>query len=628
MAQPRHLRRVAIMSAAMLAAMLGCAGAEAQVRSARTVLTINWGPEDFEPNRVLDAGIRDTLLTDDGPPIDFFAEYLEPEPFGVAAASEALASYIGMKYRGRHIDLVLAMTDPVLDFVTEHRALFPDAPIVYAGASLPESLRTMGAGLTGLTVGVAYAPTLNLALALHPETQRVFIVAKSPSQRLSDVARTAFREAAGRVELTYIDEATLPRLVSAVRAIPPNSLLLFLWYADDAGVIRNSLRVGETVAAASPVPVYGTSDFYIGAGFVGGVMRLTHETGLRVGEMARQVLGGRHASDIPIESARLRPTVDWRQLQRWGIDERRLPPDSVVEFRGTTLWRQYRGVILTTISVGLVQLALILGLLFERRARRLAEHRTRQHLTITAHLDRQLAMGELAASFAHELNQPLGAIRFNVEAAARMLANNRGSIDDIREILQDIDREDARASQIIERQRAMLQKREVEQRALDLNDVIRESLAIVAHDAVTRRVRIDAELCPEPCPVTGDAIMLQQVFVNLVVNAMDAMALTPAPQRRIVVQSTMMRQVAEVAVRDRGAGIAPEVLPHLFDPFVTTKSKGMGIGLTIVRGIIEAHGGTIQARNNPEGGATFSFTLPSLAAQARVESVESAASVL
>jgi len=625
----RRLRAVFTVTLAILAATLTAVGAEAQTRAARTVLTIYWGPEDFEPNRVLGAGIRDTLLTDDGPPIDFFAEYLEPEPFGVAAASEALASYIGLKYRGRHIDLVLAMTDPALDFVADHRRLFPDAPIVYAGVAPPrESLRASGPGLTGLTVGVAYAPTLNLALALHPDTQRVFIVAKSPSQRLSDAARTAFRETAGRVELAYLDEPTLPRLLAAVKAVPPHSLVLFLWYSDEEGVIRNSLRVGESVAAASPVPVYGTSDFYIGAGFVGGVMRLTRETGLRVGEMGRQLLLGRQASDIPIETARLRPTFDWRQLQRWGIDERRLPPDSVVEFRSTSLWRQYRGVILAAVSVGIVQLALILGLLFERRARRLAEQRTRQHLTITAHLDRQLAMGELAASFAHELNQPLGAIRFNVEAAVRLMATNRGTIDDIREILHDIDREDARASQIIERQRAMLQKREVEQRALDLNDVIRESLAIVAHDAVTRRVRIDAELCREPCPVIGDAIMLQQVLVNLIVNGMDAMALAPASQRRLVVQSTRTRQVAEVAVRDDGGGIAPEVLPRLFEPFVTTKSKGMGIGLTIVRGIIEAHGGTIQARNNPDGGATFSFALPSHAAQARDVSSESAASVL
>ena len=112
--------------------------------------------------------------------------------------------------------------------------------------------------------------------------------------------------------------------------------------------------------------------------------------------------------------------------------------------------------------------------------------------------------------------------------------------------------------------------------------------------------------------MTGDQILLQQVIVNLLVNAMDAMAQTPAADRRVVVKATMTRHVAEVSVRDRGEGIADAVLARVFEPFVTTKAKGLGIGLAIVRGIIEEHGGTIQAVNNPDGGATFWFTLPAI----------------
>jgi C4-dicarboxylate-specific signal transduction histidine kinase len=140
---------------------------------------------------------------------------------------------------------------------------------------------------------------------------------------------------------------------------------------------------------------------------------------------------------------------------------------------------------------------------------------------------------------------------------------------------------------------------------------VRESLAIVAHDSVSRQVRIEAELCSGPCITTGDQILLQQVVLNLVLNAMDAMAQTPVHRRRVIVRTRIVRGLVEVSVHDCGEGIAPEVAVRLFEPFNSTKATGMGIGLTIARGIIDAHGGTIEAGNNDDGGATFVVTLPS-----------------
>jgi signal transduction histidine kinase len=616
----------------LMAVALGVVGFEAtafaQNGRVRTVLTVHWGDEEFPSNPLLNAGIREGLLSRQGLPIDYFTEYFDTERFGVHDASNALAENIRLKYHGRRIDVVIAMFGPSRDFVLDHRAdLFSNAPVVFAGGQAPdEETRLAGSGMAGVVVTAAYPETLDMALALHPSTERVFVVAKSPTPESVATVHAQLARFSKRVALTYVEAETVESLIATVREAPPRSLVLYVWHAqNEPGNAATSVEVARDVAAAAPVPVYGTSDLYLGSGVVGGVVRRTHETGVRVGEIAREILDGSRPQDIPVEDARLVPVFDGRQLQRWAIDERRLPPGSVVVSRPSSVWSDYRGIVLTVIGVGLLQLGLIVGLLYERRARHLADGRTRQHLTITAHLERQLAMGEMASALAHELNQPLGAIRFNVEAAQRLLA--RGALDDVREILSDIDSEDARASQIIQRQRAMLQKRELEQRPLDLNDVVRESLAIVARDAETRRVRIEIELCPEACAVVGDPILLQQVLVNLIANSMDAMALTPAPDRRIVVRSTMTRHVAEVAVEDSGEGIVPDVLARLFDPFVTTKPKGMGIGLTIVRGIVEAHGGTIQAKNNPGGGATFWFTLPAVGVQTLNASVPSAVSV-
>jgi C4-dicarboxylate-specific signal transduction histidine kinase len=336
------------------------------------------------------------------------------------------------------------------------------------------------------------------------------------------------------------------------------------------------------------------------------------------------VLRGAPPATIPVSDFDANLLLfDARQLWRWGLDPSRLPPGAIVRWREPSPWREYQGTVLSVSAIGAVLIGLVVGLLYERRARQRADVRTREQLTITAHLGRQLAMGEMASALAHELNQPLGTIRLSVAAAERLVSSGRGSPDELNEILREIDREDTRASQIIQRQRAMLQKRELERCRLDLNHVLRESLGIVAHEAELRRVRLDLQLSDTPCAVIGDQILLQQVIVNLLVNAMDAMAQTPAADRRVVVKATMTRHVAEVSVRDRGEGIAAAVLARLFEPFVTTKAKGLGIGLAIVRGSIEEHGGTIQAANNPDGGATFWFTLPAIDSalvEARVQS--------
>jgi signal transduction histidine kinase len=609
----RLLTAVATITSALLCA----ASSGAAEPPIRNVLTVQYGPAAFPSNPLLDAGIRSVLLAHDAPPIDYFTEYLEAEHFGTDEASSALAEYIRAKYRGRHLDLVIAMGSPALQFVLARRAdLFHDVPIVFAGLELPDDrTRTSDGGIASLLVSAAYAETLEAALDLHPSTERVFVVAKSPIAQNVESVHTRLSRFSSRVALNYLEPDTLDELIAAVRNVPPRSLVLYVWYSQDQpGNVVSPVEIARLVAGAAPVPVYATSDLSLGTGVIGGVVRRTDDTGVRVGEIARDILAGRRPQNGPIENVKLVPLFDGRQLARWGIGERRLPAGSFVLWRPVSLWADYRGTVLSVIGVGLLQAGLIIGLLYQRRSRHRAELRTHQQLTITAHLQRQYEMGELAASMAHELNQPLGAIRLNAETADRLLGSNRAAVDEVREILADITREDTRATQIIQRQRAMLQKRAVEQRPLDLNDVVRESLAIVAHHAESKCVRITAEPAGGSCLVNGDRIMLQQVVVNLVVNAIDAMASTPPPDRRIVVAATATLHVVEVAVQDFGEGIAPDMMSRLFDPFVSTKSDGMGIGLTIVRSIVEAHGGTIQARNNSGGGATLSFTLPVITA--------------
>jgi PAS domain S-box-containing protein len=227
-----------------------------------------------------------------------------------------------------------------------------------------------------------------------------------------------------------------------------------------------------------------------------------------------------------------------------------------------------------------------------------------------AHASRLAVMGELTASIAHEINQPLGAILSNADAAELLLEAGSGRLDEVRRILADIRKDDLRASQVIRRMRELLGKRPLERQPLDLNDVAAGVLQLLGADAARRGVALEIELAPGLPAVHGDRVHLQQVLLNLLLNGMEAMADTPASRRRLAVRTAPDDTGVGIAVTDSGPGIPRERLPRLFDSFFTTKQDGMGLGLSIARSIVEAHGGRIWAQNRPEGGATFRFTVP------------------
>jgi PAS domain S-box-containing protein len=227
-----------------------------------------------------------------------------------------------------------------------------------------------------------------------------------------------------------------------------------------------------------------------------------------------------------------------------------------------------------------------------------------------AHASRVAALGELTALIAHEINQPLGAILSNADAAELLLESKSPPLDEVRTILIDIRNDDIRASEIIRHIRSLTRKRAMQMEALEVNDVTAQVVRLIEAEAHRRNVTLHTELTAMPVMIFGDRVHLQQVLMNLILNGMEAMADTPETERRLLVRTaTIGERRVQLSVTDSGVGIPPEKLPRLFDSFFTTKQEGMGMGLAIARSIIDAHNGRISAENNSDGGATFRFDL-------------------
>jgi signal transduction histidine kinase/ABC-type uncharacterized transport system substrate-binding protein len=250
------------------------------------------------------------------------------------------------------------------------------------------------------------------------------------------------------------------------------------------------------------------------------------------------------------------------------------------------------------------------GMKMDITARKTAELQAEADRAALTHMSRVATMGQLCAAIAHQLNQPLAAILGNAETARKILGREDAPLEDLRDILDDIVAEDNRAAEVIRHLGALYKRGEVELSELDLNDLVRETLALLRAELTLRKVTPVLELAASLSPVQGSRVHLQQVLLNLVLNAADAMSAVDPSRRGVVVRTSSDGEHTRVCVVDCGTGIASGDLPRVFDAFWSTKATGVGVGLAICKAIINAHGGTLTVENNPEGGAAFCFTLP------------------
>ena len=304
------------------------------------------------------------------------------------------------------------------------------------------------------------------------------------------------------------------------------------------------------------------------------------------------------------------PRYDWRELRRWGIAEKVLPAGSIVEFRQPSLFELYRWQLIAIAGAILLQSLMISGLLVERGRRRTAEAQLRNRLLQVVHLNRIATAGALSTSIAHELNQPLGAILNNAEAAEILLEADKPDLGQIKEIVGDIRRDDQRAADIIRHLRGLLQRGAVDTSEFDLNAEVANAISILEPEAAKRGVELRHVQNSGALPVRADPVHVQQVILNLAINGMDAMQGVSGARVMSIEAAMNGHATAEVSVSDNGTGIPADKLGNIFETFYTTKPHGTGLGLSIARTIVETYGGRIWAENRTAGGASVRFTLP------------------
>lgn len=526
--------------------------------------------------------------------------------------------YLRALFAKRSPDIIVSIGAPAAAFVQRHRQqLFATTPMVFTAV---EQRRVQYSSLTAndtvVAVRINYLAAVENILQVLPNTKDVIVVVgTSPIEKFwKEAIAKEVEPLANRIKLSWTDELSFEELLRQASALPPQTAIFWeLMIVDAAGVVHEGGTPLTRLHAVANAPIFTYDESFFGNEIVGGPLLLVADSGRQTAAVAIRILSGEKPSEIKVPVVQFAsPMFDWRQMQRWGISESRLPLGSKIYFRDPTLWEQYQWQIVLIASVILVQAALIVGLLYEHRRRQIAEAYSLQRVNELAQMNRFATAGELSASIAHEVRQPLTTISAAGEAGLAWLKRRVPNLKQARKELESVIKASHRADDVLNSVRAMFKHEPTARTKVNLNELIQQVISVAAGSIRSNGVRLETDLTAGKLPlVMADPVQLQQVILNLVMNAIESMRHS-GDEMRVLRLRTEPSLAGTIAVRvvDSGPPVEPEVVKKMFQPFFTTKSGGMGMGLSICKTIVEAHGGRLTAAANKPRGMEFRITLP------------------
>src|SRR5579871_336120 len=462
-----------------------------------------------------------------------YAEDLDLVHFSGEEYEFTLKQMLKAKYRDKSVGVLVTVGEAALQLVLRWRdELWPGIPVVFTMLDETgfERLK-LPSDVTGSIVDLKLADSIKAARAVVPNLASVYIVGDSwDRQILFTNWKEEIGSAAGDLRVVELVGLGIAELRQRVSELPAQSAIIYsAMHADGAGGALRAAVAVSLVAETANRPIVVGTDTFLSPGGIGGYVMVPGAIGKEVGRIALRILDGEEAANIPPVKAAdaVMPIFNWKQMQRWSVQESDLPQGSEVRFRDATFWELYRWQSAAVIAVILIEAALISILLHERMKRNTAEREARQRLSELAHVGRQATAGELSSSIAHELNQPLGAILRSEETAELILESPSPDLAELKEIVADIRRDDQRASAVIHRVRSFLKRTPFELKDVDLNDIMRDAFGFLAVQAASSNVALYFKAFPDALPIRGDAVQLQQVILNLIVNSIEAMSAMP-----------------------------------------------------------------------------------------------------
>jgi len=594
---------------------VSCACQVALAAEPKRVMLLHSFGREFRPWSEYAKTIRNELGRQSPWPLEIVEHSLLMAEFRDENADLAFVDYLRALHTRHSLDLIISLGAPAAGFVQRHREqLFPITPMVLTAV---ERRRVQYSSLSENDVVVAlvhdYPAVFENILRVLPDTKTVAVVngKSSLEQFWEGELRREAKPFENRIAFKWYSELSFEDILKDAAALPPRSAILWeLMSVDAVGVVHEGETALRRLYSVANAPIFSYLGGIFGQETVGGPMHSVIEGSRQTVAVAIRILEGEKAADIKVPAIGFAtPQFNWREMQRWGIPESRLPPGSEIHFRDPTAWEQYRQQILALFALFLLQSALIGWLIYERRLRHLAEVRSRSSMAELTYMNRRAAAEQRSATLAHEVNQPLAGIATKASAALRWLRMEKPDLQKAEAALEGIADASHRASDIIASVRAMYKKEPPERVPIDINQIILTVLSIVRVELRQHRVDLQTQLDRHLPTVLGDKVQLQQVVLNLVTNAIEVMHSAQIRMLRVQTDQTNPGMV-RVSIEDTGTGIDPSNVDRIFKPLFTTKAAGMGMGLAICRSIIESHGGRIWGTPAANQGSIFQFELP------------------